>query len=198
MAVTSPDSDLVLEERRELTMHGQALLEALLEFDRVNNGWLWRATEHRLSINTEASPPVVVEAKRNDGDELARAEFSIGHVAATFIHMCRTLRIPMPRNSRKEVKITAEGATLILHLSAPIQRRHTHSAAVPAAKPKAPRPAATEAGEDSSAEADAAAAGTAGDSGAAAEPGAEAVTPESAAEAPAAEPETPAPAAAAG
>jgi hypothetical protein len=196
MAVTSPDSDLVLEERRELTMHGQALLEALLEFDRVNNGWLWRATEHRLSINPEASPPVVVEAKRNDGDELSRAEFSIGHVAATFIHMCRTLRIPMPRNSRKEVKITAEGATLILHLSAPIPRRHTHSAAVPAAKPKAPRPAATEPGAEVGA-AEAAAAGT-DEAGAAAQADAAAATPETAATAPAAESETPAPAAAAG
>jgi len=170
------DTDLQLDERRELTMGPVTLLEALLEFDRVGNGWLWRASDHTIRIEPTEPPTVVVEASRDAGGAPESVTFSIGHVGATFIHLCRTLRIPMPRTAQKQIRLTTEGASLVLLLEASIPRRHLQAGASPVREARTVAAAAAEAVAEA-------------DAGEGAAPGA----PPAAAEAPAeAAPEAPA------
>jgi hypothetical protein len=61
-------SRLTLQETRRLKFAVPALLDAALTFDREHNGWLWRASDHALSIDaaqrqsTAADPAVSLAA----------------------------------------------------------------------------------------------------------------------------------------
>jgi hypothetical protein len=106
-----------IEDRRQLGFPKDALLEALLTWDHHRHGWLWRAVDHTLCIEGAQSTSVVVEARRLASSDPERMAFDVQHVAAAIIHYCWREHIPVPRSARKEVKLTAEGAVLLLSQS---------------------------------------------------------------------------------
>jgi hypothetical protein len=103
-----------IEDRRQIGFPTDALLDALLTWDHHRHGWLWRAVDHILRIEGAESTSVVVEARRQASGDPERMVFDVQHVAAAIIHYCWREHIPVPRSARKEVKLTAEGAVLLL------------------------------------------------------------------------------------
>jgi hypothetical protein len=103
-----------IEDRRQLGFPTEALLEALLALDQQHHGWLWRAVDHALSIEGAEFRSVAVEARRLPTSALERVSFDLQHIAAAIIHYCWREHIPVPRHARKEVKLTGEGAVLLI------------------------------------------------------------------------------------
>jgi hypothetical protein len=82
--------------------------------DHQRHGWLWRAVSPKLLIEGAEPKSVVVEALRLATSDPERVEFDVRHVAAAIIHYCWLEHVPVPRNARKEVRLTTEGAVLLL------------------------------------------------------------------------------------
>jgi hypothetical protein len=110
----SPKATVRIEDRRQLAFPIDALLEALLALDHQRHGWLWRAVSPKLLIEGTEPKSVVVEALRLATSDPERVEFDVRHVAAAIIHYCWLEHVPVPRNARKEVRLTTEGAVLLL------------------------------------------------------------------------------------
>jgi hypothetical protein len=101
----------ILETRQlRLSLHG--LLEALLALDRQKNGWVWRATDHQLTVDDNGEGSVTVQARRDASSEPQRMTFDCAFVAAAVIHFCFLMRVPLPRNAHKDIEVTADGAAL--------------------------------------------------------------------------------------
>jgi hypothetical protein len=103
-----------IEDRRQLGFPAEALLEALLAMDHKRHGWLWRAVSPKLHIEGAEPKTVIVEALRLADSEPERVEFDLQYIAAAIIHYCWLEHVPVPRGARKEVRLTAEGAVLLL------------------------------------------------------------------------------------
>jgi len=136
----TPNARLRLAERREIHLPPDVALEALLGFDRHQNGWLWRATEHAVSVRTDPAPVVVVKCLRSAAEGVAEMRFGAEHVGAALIHFCWVLRIPIPRQAQKEIRITDQGVTLVMSQMIEGPRLHLASVNANGLRPKAPTP----------------------------------------------------------
>jgi len=110
----APKARLRIEDRRQLGFPNDALLDALLALDHQRHGWLWRAANPTIHVEGGEPTSVSVEARRLPDAEPERIVFDLKHIAAAMIHYCWLEHIPIPRNARKEVKLSPEGAVLLL------------------------------------------------------------------------------------
>jgi hypothetical protein len=113
----APTTRVKIEDNRQLRLSLDDALEALLSLDRQSGGWLWRATEHAVSVETGDTPALVVQARRTAGAEPESVRYERQHIGAAIIHYCHMLRVPLPRGARKEIELNAEGAVLLLSLT---------------------------------------------------------------------------------
>lgn len=116
-ATIQPAGRVKIEDRRQLRLSLEDTLEALLSLDRQSGGWLWRATEHAVSLAADEAPALIVQARRTPGAEPETVRFERQHIGAAIIHYCHVLRVPMPRGARKEIELSTEGTVLLLSLS---------------------------------------------------------------------------------
>jgi hypothetical protein len=106
-----------IEDNRRLRLTLDDALEALLALDRQSGGWLWRATEHAVRLDTDEAQALAVLARRTPGADPETVRFERQHIGAAIIHYCHTLRIPMPRGARKEIELGADGVVLVLSMT---------------------------------------------------------------------------------
>jgi hypothetical protein len=116
-AVVAPATRVRIEDNRRLRLTLDDTLEALLSLDRQSGGWLWRATAHAVSLETDEAQALLVQARRTPGAEPESVRFERQHIGAAIIHYCHMLRVPLPRGARKEIELSADGAVLALSLS---------------------------------------------------------------------------------
>ena len=108
---------LQINDYRRITVPYPLVLDAALAFDREHNGWLWRASEHTLTILPAADCSIAIGARRSGAAETASVERSAAWVAAALLQYCFKLRIPIPRQSCKGVELTSAGIDLIISTS---------------------------------------------------------------------------------
>jgi hypothetical protein len=111
---SAPATRVKIEDRRQLHLSLEDTLEALLSLDRQGGGWLWRACEHAVSLESGDSKALLVQARRTPGAEPETVRFERQHIGAAIIHFCHILRVPLPRGARKEIELTPEGVVLRL------------------------------------------------------------------------------------
>jgi len=117
VAAVAPSTRVRIDDHRQLRLSLDDTLEALLSLDRQSGGWLWRATEHAVSLEADEAQALVVQARRTPGAEPESVRFERQHIGAAIIHYCHMLRVPLPRGARKEIELSAEGAVLMLSLT---------------------------------------------------------------------------------
>lgn len=103
-----------VKDERAIRMPLEGLLEALLALDRQKNGWMWRGTDHAISVDEVGDGSVTIEARRSSQSDPQRMRCDRAFVAAALINFCFIMRIPLPRTARKEIEITPDGAALII------------------------------------------------------------------------------------
>ena len=113
----APATRVKIEDNRRLRLTLDDALEALLSLDRQSGGWLWRASEHAVRLDTDEAQALAVQARRAAGAEPEIVRFERQHIGAAIIHYCHTLRIPMPRGARKEIELSADGVVLVLSMT---------------------------------------------------------------------------------
>jgi len=116
-AAVAPATRVRIEDNRRLRLTLEDTLEALLSLDRQSGGWLWRASEHTVKLETDEAQALTVQARRTAGAEPETVRFERQHIGAAIIHYCHILRVPLPRGARKEIELSADGAVLVLTLS---------------------------------------------------------------------------------
>jgi hypothetical protein len=116
-AAVAPATRVRIEDNRRLRLTLEDTLEALLSLDRQSGGWLWRASEHTVKLETDEAQGLTVQARRTAGAEPETVRFERQHIGAAIIHYCHILRVPLPRGARKEIELSADGAVLVLTLS---------------------------------------------------------------------------------
>jgi hypothetical protein len=116
-AAVAPATRVKIEDHRQLRLSLEDTLEALLSLDRQMGGWLWRASEHAVSLESGETQTLLVLARRRPGAEPETVRFDRQRIGAAIIHYCHLLRIPLPRGARKEIELGPEGAVLLLSLS---------------------------------------------------------------------------------
>jgi hypothetical protein len=116
-AAVAPATRVRIEDNRRLRLTLEDTLEALLSLDRQSGGWLWRASEHTVKLETDEAQALTVQARRTAGAEPETVRFERQHIGAAIIHYCHILRVPLPRGARKEIELSTDGAVLVLTLS---------------------------------------------------------------------------------
>lgn len=136
---------LPLHEHRRISFPFPLVLDAALAFDREHNGWLWRASDHVLTISPAADGSIAIRARRSGSIEPESAERSAAWVAAALLQYCFKRRIPIPRQGSKRIELVTEAIDLVIATSVallPIELSAMAARAAMAAVQPAPAAAA--------------------------------------------------------
>ena len=106
---------LPITEIRQLVFSRDTLLDAILYTDRVDKGWLHRAVIQKLEIVGGDALSVVVTAERDGAKAWTKVGFKPAEIAATMIRYCKALKIPLPRNAKKQLEL--QGDSICLKIS---------------------------------------------------------------------------------
>lgn len=105
-------SRLTLQDSRRLKFAVPALLDAALTFDREHNGWLWRASDHSLSIDAGGAGAVTIRARKSGATDFETVNRSPAWVAAALLQYCFKRRIPVPRQGTKTISVLPDGVVM--------------------------------------------------------------------------------------
>jgi hypothetical protein len=107
-------SRLTLQDSRRLKFTVPALLDAALTFDREHNGWLWRASDHSLLLDTGGTGAVTIQARKAGATAFETVNRSPAWVAAALLHYCFKRRIPIPRQGTKTISVLPDGVAMLV------------------------------------------------------------------------------------
>lgn len=102
----------------------EAALDAVLQLDWDNGGWLAEAPLTEAWIEKGDDPALMLTVQRPGGLQPETRKYSLPAVAAAIIHLCSKARIPLPRTSKKRIAIVAEGFEFTLEGTVEIPRHH--------------------------------------------------------------------------
>ncbi len=114
-------SRIEVSDTRVIRIPLEGLLEALLLLDRQMQGWMWRGTDHSITLDEAGDGSVTLAARRRPSAEPEEMRCERAFVAAALIHLCFQMRVPLPRAAQKEIEVTPEHASLIVtsHIEGP-------------------------------------------------------------------------------
>ena len=110
-------SRLTLHDSRRLKFAVPALLDAALTFDREHNGWLWRASDHSLVIDSGGAGAVTIRARKAGATDFETVNRSPAWVAAALLQYCFKRRIPIPRHGTKTISVLPDGVVMLVEVN---------------------------------------------------------------------------------
>jgi hypothetical protein len=105
---------LSLSEHRRISFSFPLVLDAALAFDREHNGWLWRASNHALTIAPVADGSLSIQALRSGASAPETSERNAAWVAAALLNYCFRRRIPIPRQGHKRIELVTDAIELVI------------------------------------------------------------------------------------
>jgi hypothetical protein len=98
-----------IQETRRLTLPIEAVVEAVLQFDRDSGGTLSHGTIVDATIESDPSPSLALTMQSRKSQSIEHRTFNLAAIAAAIIHYCRQARIPLPRGGKKTLEVVPEG-----------------------------------------------------------------------------------------
>ena len=118
-------ASLPITEIRQLVFPKDTLLDAILFVDRVDKGWLHRAVIQDIQVSGGDDLSVVVTAERDGAKSWAKVGFKPAQIAATMIRYCKALKIPLPRNARKQLELQGDSLCLKITVNVTVVPLHS-------------------------------------------------------------------------
>lgn len=106
-------------EVRIIVFTSEELLDAVAQFSDGLDTPLFRGKPSEFYVRKSPKVSAVLEVERAGGDEIETVDLNSSHLAAMLISFCRGLRIPLPRNAKKELDVMGEQLVLRLEVGAP-------------------------------------------------------------------------------
>ncbi len=116
---------LPITEIRQLVFPKDTLLDAILYVDRVDKGWLHRAVIQEIQVTGGDDLSVVVTAERDGAKSWTKVGFKPAQIAATMIRYCKALKIPLPRNARKQLELQGDSLCLKITVNVTVVPLHS-------------------------------------------------------------------------
>lgn len=108
---------LEIKDHRRILLGPDALLDAVLAFDREQNGWLWSAHSHELLVDPNGQGVIRVTAKRPGSDQGETVERSPSWVASAIVNYFYRAKIPIPRRGIKRLQPDGAGLVFVIENS---------------------------------------------------------------------------------
>jgi hypothetical protein len=115
---------VLVHEMRRLTLPLETAVDAVLELDSEQGGWLSFGVMVEAQIESGAEPGLAIAVKRRGSESLERRKFTFPTLAAAFIRYCWKCRIPLPRQGSKRIEIAPDGFIFTIEGSIEVIRRH--------------------------------------------------------------------------
>jgi hypothetical protein len=115
---------LLIHESRRIVLPFEAAVDAVLQLDWDNGGWLAEAPLTEAWIETGDNPALMLTVQRPGGLQSETRRYSLPAVAAAIIHLCSKARIPLPRSWKKRIAVVPEGFEFTLEGTVEIPRHH--------------------------------------------------------------------------
>ena len=106
-----------VHESRRLTLPLEAVVEAVLLFDRDSGGTLCYGTILDATIEANPSPSLALTMRSRKSNNVEHRTFNLAAIAAAIIHYCRQAKIPLPRGSQKTLEVVPEGLAFCIQTS---------------------------------------------------------------------------------
>lgn len=114
-----------IHETRRLLLPLEAVVEAVLQFDRDSGGTLAHGTIVDATIESDPTPSLALTMQAARSRSIEHRSFNLAAIAAAIIHYCRQARIPLPRGGKKALEVVPEGLVFCIETS--IDMRTWHS-----------------------------------------------------------------------
>ena len=115
---------LLMHESRRMLIPLELAVDAVLQLDWDNGGWLAEARLTEVRVETGDQPALVLSVQREDATLPETRSYTLSAIAAAIIHLCRKSKIPLPREWGKRIEIVPEGFEFKLEGTVKIPRRY--------------------------------------------------------------------------
>jgi hypothetical protein len=115
---------LIMHETRRMLIPLELAVDALLQLDWDNGGWLAEARLTEVRVDTGEQPALVLSVQRDDATRPEIRSYTLPAIAAAIIHLCRKSKIPLPRDWEKRIEIVPEGFEFKLEGAVKVPRRY--------------------------------------------------------------------------
>jgi hypothetical protein len=115
---------LIMHETRRMLIPLELAVDAVLQLDWDNGGWLAEARLTEVRVDTGEQPALVLSVQRDDATRPETRSYTLPAIAAAIIHLCRKSKIPLPRDWEKRIEIVPEGFEFKLEGAVKIPRRY--------------------------------------------------------------------------
>ena len=99
-------------------------VDAVLQLDWDNGGWLAEAQLTEARIETGDNPALILSVQRKDAARPETRSYTLPAIAAAIIHLCRKSKIPLPRDWEKRIEIVQDGFEFKLEGTVKLPRRY--------------------------------------------------------------------------
>jgi hypothetical protein len=114
-----------IQETRRLTLPLEAVVEAVLQFDRDSGGTLSHGTIIDATIESDPSPSLALAMQSRRSQSVEHRTFNLAAIAAAIIHYCRQAKIPLPRGGKKTLEIVPEGLAFCIQTTISMTSWHS-------------------------------------------------------------------------
>lgn len=113
---------IFIRDIRRLVFPTEAVLEAVLEFDRARAGNIWRATVLEAELVADPDPMLIITIRPTGSEPHAHHSIDSSTIAAAIIRYCSNARIPLPRQGKKTLDATSDGIALTIESTVSVAR----------------------------------------------------------------------------
>lgn len=114
-----------VQETRRLILPLEAVVEAVLHFDRDSGGKLFHGTIVEATIEATPALSLALTMQPSKSKDLEYRKFNLAAIAAAIIHYCRQSKIPLPRGGQKTLEVVPEGLAFCIHTTSKMTTWHS-------------------------------------------------------------------------
>lgn len=114
-----------VQETRRLILPLEAVVEAVLHFDRDSGGTLFHGTIVDATIESTPSLSLALTMQSSKSQEMEHRRFNLAAIAAAIIHYCRQSKIPLPRGGKKTLEAVPEGLAFCIQTDTNMRTWHS-------------------------------------------------------------------------
>lgn len=114
-----------VQETRRLILPLEAVVEAVLHFDRDSGGKLFHGTIVEATLESTPALTLSLTMQPSKSHELEHRRFNLAAIAAAIIHYCRQSKIPLPRGGQKTLEAVPEGLAFCIHTTSKMTTWHS-------------------------------------------------------------------------
>ncbi len=106
-------------EHRVIVFTSEEAIDAIARFSKMLDTPLFRGKPTELHVRKNPQVRAILEVEKRGSEEIETIDLSSSHLAAALINFCREIRIPLPKNAKKELDVSGEQLVLRLKVGEP-------------------------------------------------------------------------------